>query len=101
MHLHPPLPPLNPPLGVSQEYNCECTCIPVTMVTSKEQDMILFTTAYVLHIPIEYIRRDWKMRILMCTYGTLTAVDKQICAGVLQISQLYYIILFFKHLREC
>ena len=28
--------------------------IPVTMVTSNEQDMILFTTGHDLHIPIEY-----------------------------------------------
>ena len=28
--------------------------IPVTMVTSNEHHMILFTTAHVLHIPIEY-----------------------------------------------
>ena len=28
--------------------------IAVTMLTSNEQDMILFTTAHDLHIPIEY-----------------------------------------------
>ena len=34
--------------------------IPVTMVTSNDHLMILFTTAHVLHIPIEYDQKRFE-----------------------------------------
>ena len=48
--------------------------------------MILFTTAHVLHVPIEYHQKRLEDKSV---HGTLTAFNKQIIAGVLQIPRLY------------
>ena len=57
------------------------------MVTSNDHHMILFPTAHVLHIPIEYHQKrleDKDVNVCMGHY-----FNKEICAGMLQIPQLY------------
>ena len=52
--------------------------------------MILFTTAHVLHFPIEYHQKIVEDKgVNICVHGTLTVLNKQICAEILQIPRLY------------
>ena len=44
--------------GKNTIMNTHVTHSSYTMVTSNEHDMILFTTAHDLHIPIEYHQED-------------------------------------------
>ena len=71
------------------------------MVTSNEQDMIVFTSAHVLHIPIKYHQERLKDKVVNVYMVHYLLLKNKFVLEFYKFHNCIYFTMFLKHLQEC